>query len=184
MMYLSQRRGYEPRRQQDTSKSAQYDGYDQLNVLFHNKPILNPCPKGKDLFWAAPHSPPFREGLGVGFLLTLQQCPLLREDVAVEGWVLALLSVAHLIDWVLYWVHHTGASIRNAGSKLSAMCKLGRASFGAAHAIDGSVVTFSCLAVCKADFVIFSDLAVDLVHRECIFYFCHCVKGFRLKIKG
>ena len=42
MMYLRQRRGYEPRRQQDTSKSAQYDGYDQLNILFHRFLVFIP----------------------------------------------------------------------------------------------------------------------------------------------
>ena len=105
--------------------------------------------------------------------------PFLSEDVAIEGWVLGLFCIAHLVDWVLHWVHHSSSSTSHYSSKLSSMCQLGRASLCASDAIDGSVVSFTCLAVCKANLVIFSDLAVDLVHWKCVFYFCHIVFGNR-----
>ena len=104
--------------------------------------------------------------------------PFLAEDVAIEGWVLALLSVSHLIDWVLHWVHHTGASASHYSRKLRAMCHLCGARFGGASSVDSSVILFGSSAMCKANFVFFCDFAVDLVHWECVFYFCHSFVRF------
>ena len=44
------------------------------------------------------------------FVLDSVGSPFLVEDVAIEGWVLGLFCVSHLVYWVLQKVHHARAN--------------------------------------------------------------------------
>ena len=108
----------------------------------------------------------------------LEQCPFLVEHIRIKAWVLVLhQSICGLVDWQLHWVHHTRASVGTAGCELSAVCYFGSTDWSGTFAIFHAVVTFTCPAMCKADFVALCHFAVDLVHREGIFDSCHIVFG-------
>jgi len=55
------------------------------------------------------------------------------------------------------------------------MGKLRGGWFGGALTVGNGEVTTGGVKVCEAYFVLLGDLAVDLVHREGIFYFSHIV---------
>ena len=106
------------------------------------------------------------------------------ETIAIEGGVALVVELPlHHVHWSALWVFHAGTSKRLYGFELVAMIDFGSGNRGGAFAVTLGVVEFTCFAVSKAYFVFLGDLAVDFVHRELVFYFCHFVFGIGLRCK-
>ena len=104
-------------------------------------------------------------------------------NVLTQGLVLALTLEGELIQRHLVWICQTHVHHSCHSSELSLVIFLRLRVLGRALAVRLGVVEFTCLAVCKADLVAFRHLAVDHLHRECIFYVCHNVLGNRTESK-
>ena len=104
--------------------------------------------------------------------LSFVAVPLEVEDVAIEGLVLGLLLEGSLILHHFAWVFHASTGASTNGTELLLMRHLVLRVRRDTSTVRGSVVEFTCLAVCKADLVVLSHLAVDCFHWECVFYFC------------
>ena len=103
----------------------------------------------------------------------------LVEDVAPQSGVLGLSAECTLVALDVLWVDQTClSSCHHCGELLTAK-QLSGTWFGLAFTIRSAVVDTRGGAVCKADFVFLGNLTVDLLHRECIFNFCHFVFGNR-----
>ena len=100
-------------------------------------------------------------------------------NVLAQGGVLALRLECHLVDRHLVWVCQTGVGCRSHSSEFRLVVFLRLRVLGGTFAVCLGVVQFTCCAVCEADFVVFCHFAVDFLHRESIFYFCHFVFGNR-----
>ena len=107
--------------------------------------------------------------------LALPRLIHLVEDVAPQSGVLGLLAEAHLVALDVLWVDQTCLCCLSHCLELLAVCDFSGTWFSAAFAVHGAVVHTRCSAVCKADLVFLGNLAVDLLHRECIFNLCHIV---------
>ena len=109
------------------------------------------------------------------FKITLALPSLIHlvEDIAPQSGVLGLLAEAVHVLLDVLWVDDT--CCRSCCNRFEALTvsQFGSTWFGAAFAVHGAVVYTRGSAVCKADFVFLGNLAVDLVHRECIINFCH-----------
>ena len=103
------------------------------------------------------------------FVLRLHQVP----DVLAQGLVLALLFERHLVKRCLVWICQTSVHRFCDSTEHGLVINLCLRVLGRTLAVGLSVVEFTCLAVCKADLVALCHFAVDLLHWECIFYFCH-----------
>ena len=107
----------------------------------------------------------------------------LVEDVAPQSGVLGLLAEASLVLLDVLWVDQTCLCCLRHILELLAVSDFSSTWFGAALAIRGAVVNARGGAVCKTDFVFLGNLAVDLLHRECIFNLCHFMFGNGLHCK-
>ena len=104
----------------------------------------------------------------------------LVEDIAPQSGVLGLFVESCMIDLNVLWVNHTLTSSSCHIFELLTVKQFSGAWFALALTIDSGVVDARGGAVCKADFVFLGNLAVDFLHRECIFNVCHFVFGNRV----
>ena len=138
----------------------------QKEILYYNEDNLDPC------YIRVIH--------GSCLSLAFPSLIHLAEDIAPHSGVFGLLAEAVHVLLDVLWVDDTCCrSCCNRFESLT-VSQFGSTWFASAFAVHSAVVYTRGSAVCKADFVFLGNLAVDFLHRECIFNLCH--SDFELRI--